>query len=757
MHNQDPSVIRLDTHLENENTIIFKDEDKIGNLKNKNSDSKLTAWFKLNVTEPEANIHLYHDIPKYYVWKNDKKVWQKRKNDRISKMIGRMYFIAPSDTERFSMRLLLLNTPGAKSFLHLKTFENVEYLTFQACAISRGLLQNDDTWHQTLNEANLVTTDVRKLRLLFAMILRYGQPSNPGDLWATHKEQLTADILFKERKRLNDFTIEINDDMYNLSLYYLNEILSTYNKNLKDYVGLPILPINYNPNEYLLNNFEINRFKRVETDYNRQVLNTFVNGALLRLNKEQLEIFNQIIYQKNVSSKKGQLFFVNGPGGTGKTFLYNTILAKKRAEGKIALAVATSGIAANLLDGGKTAHSILRIPLQIFNDSSCQIETNSELATMLRECDCIIWDEAVMAHKHTFMAVERTLRDIMSIDDDSLNNVPFGNKQILFGGDFRQILPVVKNGNRSAIVNASIKYAPFWPNVTQLHLIENMRIKTAALNQGVETSQLSSFSEFLLSVGEGRIENKQNSKFIDEIELPKSIAKNMDEIELIKKIYPDIEKNSLDGEFMSNRAILAPKNVEVNRLNDLASKYFPGQAKTYLSADSCINEYQQNTYPTEFLNSIIDSSLPMHKIDLKLNQPIILIRNVSQSEGLCNGTRLIVRGMHNNFIDAEIAIGNNKGRRFFLPKFGITPSDSDSPVQIKRVQFPIRSAFAMTINKSQGATLKKVGLYLNDPVFSHGQLYVALSRVASLSDITLATCSDIEGVTRNVVYREIFE
>ena len=76
---------------------------------------------------------------------------------------------------------------------------------------------------------------------------------------------------------------------------------------------------------------------------------------------------------------------------------------------------------------------------------------------------------------------------------------------------------------------------------------------------------------------------------------------------------------------------------------------------------------------------------------------------------------------------------------------------------IKRVKFLIRSAFAMTINKSQGATLKKVGLYLNDPVFTHGQLYVALSRVASLNDIKIATNSTIEGVTRNVVYHEIFK
>ena len=75
--------------------------------------------------------------------------------------------------------------------------------------------------------------------------------------------------------------------------------------------------------------------------------------------------------------------------------------------------------------------------------------------------------------------------------------------------------------------------------------------------------------------------------------------------------------------------------------------------------------------------------------------------------------------MHRHLLDCEIVNGKNSASRQFIPRIGITPSDSDSPIAIKRVLLPIHSTFAMTINKAQGATLAKVGVYLNDLVFSH--------------------------------------
>jgi hypothetical protein len=139
-----------------------------------------------------------------------------------------------------------------------------------------------------------------------------------------------------------------------------------------------------------------------------------------------------------------------------------------------------------------------------------------------------------------------------------------------------------------------------------------------------------------------------------------SISQNMSEIELIESIYPDIQNNYLNSQFMSERTILSSKHTDVNTLNDLAGQYFPGESKDYLSADSCVRKDQQTLYPVEFLNKIFESGLPLHKLSLKINQPVILMRNLSQAEGLNNGTKLIIRQLRETFIDAEITQGETK-------------------------------------------------------------------------------------------------
>jgi ATP-dependent DNA helicase PIF1 len=155
-------------------------------------------------------------------------------------------------------------------------------------------------------------------------------------------------------------------------------------------------------------------------------------------------------------------------------------------------------------------------------------------------------------------------------------------------------------------------------------------------------------------------------------------------------------------------------------------------------------------------------------LKLKIGCPVILLRNIDPAGGLCNGTRLVIRGFQRNTIDAEIMVGDHAGKRIFLPRIPICPSDDEMfPFKFKRKQFPIRLSFAMTINKAQGQTIPNVGVYLPEPVFSHGQLYVALSRATARSNIKILAIppsdkKDAERKTRingkytkNIVYKEV--
>ncbi|ONM62889.1 PIF1 helicase [Zea mays] len=192
----------------------------------------------------------------------------------------------------------------------------------------------------------------------------------------------------------------------------------------------------------------------------------------------------------------------------------------------------------------------------------------------------------------------------------------------------------------------------------------------------------------------------------------------------------------------------------------------------YHSFDSAMDD-PHNYYPPEFLNTLTPNGLPPHVLKLKIGCPVILLRNIDPANGLCNGTRLVVRGFQRNSIDTEIVLGQYAGKRIFLPRIPLCPSDDEIfPFQFKRKQFPIRLSFAMTVNKAQGQTIPNVGVYLPEPVFSHGQLYVALSRATARLNIKILAIPAVDGkkrsrkgvrknptvdcgtYTKNIVYKE---
>ncbi|KAL4104072.1 hypothetical protein QTP88_019385 [Uroleucon formosanum] len=175
------------------------------------------------------------------------------------------------------------------------------------------------------------------------------------------------------------------------------------------------------------------------------------------LTKEQYNVYSRIMH--SIKSDTGNFFFLNAPAGTGKAFLINLLLTKVRSISCIALAVASSGIAATLLEGGRMAHSAFKLPLDLINIETpmCNIPKQSNIAKVLCNCKFINWDENTMAHKRGIEALDRSLKDIRN------NNGVMGGVTVLLTGDFRQTLPVILRGSRADEVKACTKASYLWP------------------------------------------------------------------------------------------------------------------------------------------------------------------------------------------------------------------------------------------------------------------------------------------------------
>ena len=193
-------------------------------------------------------------------------------------------------------------------------------------------------------------------------------------------------------------------------------------------------------------------------------------------------------------------------------------------------------------------------------------------------------------------------------------------------------------------------------------------------------------------------------------------------------------------------------------INTYVLQILVGDDKLYYSADTAFNDARivNDIISNEYFNMIIILGMPVHKVALKINCPIILLRNLDPYEGLCNGTRLIVTALSERVIEGQILTGIHAGKRAFIPRISLDTSTSAGlGFILRRHQFPIRLGFAMSINKSQGQSLNRVGIYLNNPVFAHGQLYVALSRCTDYRNLFILLLSNANRKTLNIVYKEI--
>eukprot|EP00121_Abeoforma_whisleri_P016726 Awhi_evm1s15336 len=575
----------------------------------------LTEFFKLNQTSALAREYCYHELPKRFSWNPNKKTWTARKYTQKNESIGRVYMVSPKDQDRFYLRLLLHHVKGPTCFENIKTVGDTQHDTYKEACRALLLLDDDtelenslleaqnsempdkmrqlfvgDTQHDTYKDACrallLLDDDTElenslleaqnsempdKMRQLFVTILLFCNPGNAFELWEDFKDAMSE-----------DFNQHAN--RYDLALVDLEDLLRLEKKTLADFH----LPEVQNRNRQVNALIVEHRNYQIPSDLQEKIDS---------LNVEQRLIFNEIIelLENESTNEFAKTFFVDGPGGSGKTFLYNTLLAAVRSKGHIALSVASI-------------------------NSLCNIDKQSLLADLVRDTNLILWDEAPMMSRYLYEALDRSLQDLCS------NNLPFGGKIVIFGGDFRQVLPVVPRGGRAAIVGLTLKRSNLWKGIRSKKLSINMRVLNIPREDPLYERK-KNFNDFVMRVGNGEEPVLPGTE--DTIKIPDEMLLRVDEDEdettkintLIQSTFGNIKDHYHDEDYFSDRAILSTKNIYVDDINDEISKMCPGNFKVYKSIDSaCDNDQNPNLYPQEFLNTLKMSGLPQHELKLKIGQ-----------------------------------------------------------------------------------------------------------------------------------------
>lgn len=546
--------------------------------------------------------------------------------------------------------------------------------------------------------------------------------------------------------------MNLKNILHNIALAEIESLLRSSGTSLKNIPNMP-LP------DYEFIEQSCNMLIHDELNYDRESLKREHEMLYSTMTPEQKDVYNTVM--NAVTLDEGGLFFLYGYGGTGKTFVWKTLAASVRSRGEIVINVASSGIAALLLTGGRTTHSRFSIPINLTEESFCSIAPDSDLAALLNRTKLIIWDEAPMMHRHCFESFDRTMRDIIRSPNRSK---PFGGKVVVFGGDFRQILHVIPKGTRAEIVHASLHSSNLWRYCKVLRLTKNMRLRGGS--DDAETQQIKDFADWILDIGEGKIGEGNNGEA--DVEFPQELLLHSTSnhvANIVNAIYPDLPDHLGDAHYFQDKAVLAPTNEEVDSVNEYVLETIPDHEHVYYSSDSLCpienaDTFEQQLYSPEILNGLKVAGVPNHRLVLKKGVPIMLLRNIDQANGLCNGTRLQVERLGTHVIEAKIITGNCFGNLTYIPRMIIVPTDKRIPFKFQRRQFPISVCFAMTINKSQGQSLSDVGIFLRKPVFTHGQLYVAVSRVTSKKGLKVLIC-DEDGnptnTTKNVVYKEVLQ
>uniref|UniRef100_A0A0N5BCR2 ATP-dependent DNA helicase n=1 Tax=Strongyloides papillosus TaxID=174720 RepID=A0A0N5BCR2_STREA len=548
--------------------------------------SKLMAYFDLmmeesNKSKPNQDILnlTYENVPTMFKWdplhpkdqenlpRREREAWIRRKIN--IKVIGRIVAIPKTKKELFAMRVLLIHKKGVKSFDDLKTIDGIRFETYHDAAkflnlIKQGVLEID-----YFNELKNMLTPPEFTSALVIYICQEPEFIYHLKVFNLHKDYMNQVYLPRYRNGPNGRVSEIIviEKANNHLLYQIYLLLTANEYNMKK-SNLTFDSINFE---------DIIDQDGVSIEEDAILLQRYVNNAT-RGQLDGYEAFKTIFN----STRDSKVIIVEGPAGTGKTYLYNMLSTYLRTESKKYINFATTGIAASLLHQGQTVHSLFKMLLNI-NEPEFVIEPRrirglpEPERLRIKHSDVIFIDEVSMLSVKQLAYVDSVLRLHF------FRHKPFGGKLIIFGGDFRQCLPIIKNQTTAEIVGSTIlssKYFTHGHQVKRIYLTENMRALENERN----------FAEFLLQVGNGvrydpNINYTLDGRMDDNrlVTIPENMIFEGTLDDFVEGIFGKT-KEELNTNRMS--AILAPTNATVSSINEqILLKFYSHSIETFYSND----------------------------------------------------------------------------------------------------------------------------------------------------------------------------
>lgn len=667
MHKEYPSVMRLDIHLPEHQTVIFDPTQDVRDIFEaaERSSSTLLEWFELNIRDPEARTLLYKDVPERYVWTNGS--WQPRVHKAVQS-IGRIYGVSLHNYELFALRTLLQCVRGATSFEDLLTVDGCIYATFREACSAYGFVHDDSEFIAAFQEyVDTQIVSVHGLRYQFAFMLLNIKTINAVAMF----EHFVADLCGGDVDRASrcDALFEIEQFMHNN-----NKSLSDrdFGFDLSDLPELNIADVQF---ENMPDMPELSREQQFAMD---RVMDMVADTSISR-----------------------KVLAIIAAAGTGKSVFINVAVQRLHAAGFVSICVAASALAATLLPNGQTAHAALKIPIEMHDHSFC----NWDYDTMRRmmKMDVLFWDEVSMVNHEAIDCVDRSLQRLMQTD------AKFGGKAVVFTGDFRQLTPIIKGGNGAL---HSLMLAAWFADVPKQQFTKNFR-----------AGNDESYRQFLDEVGNGNLE---------QIDVPpSSTVASLDDV--IDSVYG--QDALLDTN--NNNMILAFTLDQCAIINDKVLERIPGDVNFVVASDDLAECRSPDEYPVEYVQSLHFPGVPPANLPLKINARYMIMRNCNPP-AICNGILVQLLSHSRYMCKVRLLSGPGKMKTILLPRisFKVTIEMSGLPFTFTRRQFPLTPAYCVTIHKSQGQTLHKIGIVADTDAFAHGQVYVALSRVGSWSRVT---------------------